>query len=146
MTTPLHIVCPHCDAVNRVARERLADGAKCGACHRKLFEGRPVPLDTARFVRHLEKSDIPLVIDFWASWCGPCLAMAPAFERAAGRLEPAMRLVKVDIDREPGLADRFGVRSIPTLVMALHGRELDRRAGAVPESELVNWARRQGGP
>jgi thioredoxin 2 len=142
MTEALHIVCPHCDATNRVPRAKLAAGGRCGVCHRPLFEGRPVPLDANRFLRHLERSDVPLVVDFWAPWCGPCHAMAPAFEAAARRLEPNVRLIKVNVDEAPELAARFRVRSIPTVVLALHGRELDRVTGAVPEGELVRWASR----
>ncbi len=140
MSEPLHIVCPHCDTINRVPREKLSAGGRCGECHRPLFEGRPLPLDAARFARHAERSDIPLLVDFWAPWCGPCRAMAPAFERAARQLEPAMRLAKVNIDEEPALARQFGVSSIPTLVLVRHGRELDRVAGARSESDLVRWA------
>ena len=113
MNQSLHVVCPHCDTVNRVPRAKLAAGGRCGACHQPLFEGRPVALDGARFARHLEQSDIPLLVDFWASWCGPCDAMAPAFERAARRLEPSIRLVKVNIDQAPALAEQFGVHRYP---------------------------------
>jgi thioredoxin 2 len=138
-----HVVCPHCDTVNRVPRAKLAAGGRCGACHQPLFEGRPVSLGGARFARHLDESDIPLLIDFWAPWCGPCQAMAPAIERAAGRLEPRVRLVKVNIDREPALAEQFGVRGIPTIVLALRGREIDRLTGARSEDDLIGWVLRQ---
>src|SRR5881394_4231230 len=134
MTESLHIVCPHCDTINRVPREKLAaagpGSGRCGQCHEALFDGHPVALDTARFERHLAKSDVPLLVDFWAPWCGPCRAMAPQFERAAAALEPEARLVKVNVDEEPALAERFAVRSIPTLVLAFQGRELARAAGA----------------
>lgn len=141
MTEILHLPCPHCDTLNRVPRAKLAAGAKCGQCHQPLFAGHPLALDTARFLRQFEKSDVPLLIDFWAPWCGPCRVMAPEFERAAGRLEPEMRLVKVNVDDEPELAQRFQVSSIPTIALALHGSELARRAGAVTASQLENWAR-----
>jgi thioredoxin 2 len=142
MSQSLHVVCPRCDTTNRVPSEKLAGGGRCGACHQPLFEGRPVPLDEARLARYLEHSDIPLLIDFWAPWCGPCRAMAPAFERAARRLEPGGRLVKVNIDEEPALAQQFGVQSIPTIVLARRGREINRIAGARSESELVGWVLR----
>src|ERR1700730_18131245 len=122
MDPSLHIVCPHCDTINRVPREKLAasapGGGRCGHCHQALFDGRPVSLDTARFERHLAKSDVPLLVDFWAPWCGPCRAMGPEFERAAGAIEPSARLVKVNVGDEPALAERFAVRSIPTIVLA----------------------------
>jgi thioredoxin 2 len=140
MSEFLQIPCPHCDTLNRVPRAKLADGARCGDCHRALFEARPLELDAARFVRQLEKSDVPLLIDFWAPWCGPCRAMAPEFERAARLLEPQIRLVKVNIDQAPELAERFGVHSIPTLALALHGRELARTAGAMSAQALERWA------
>jgi thioredoxin 2 len=147
MDSALHIVCPHCDTINRVPEEKLAaagpGGGRCGECHRALFDAHPVALDTARFERHLAKSDIPLLIDFWAEWCGPCRAMAPEFERAAALLEPAVRLVKVNVDAEPALAQRFAINGIPALVIALHGRELARIAGARSAAQLIDWARTQ---
>ena len=142
MSELLHLPCPHCDTLNRVPRDKLAEGGRCGACHEALFEGRPLALDAARFRHHLEKSDLPLLIDFWAPWCGPCRVMAPEFERAAGRLEPQLRLVKINIDENPAVAERFAVRSIPTLALARHGRELARTAGAMSAAQLEDWARR----
>jgi thioredoxin 2 len=143
MNTALHIVCPHCDTINRVPQEKLGSRGRCGQCHQALFDGHPVALDTARFERHLAKSDVPLLIDFWAPWCGPCRAMAPEFERAAAVLEPALRLVKVNVDEEPALAQRFRVSGIPALVLALHDRELARSAGARSAAQLVDWVRAQ---
>lgn len=141
MAEILHLPCPHCETLNRVPRAKLAAGGKCGACHLPLFEAHSVALDTARFLRQLDKSDVPLLVDFWAPWCGPCRTMAPEFEHAATRLEPELRLVKVNVDEEPELAQRFQVSSIPTIVLALHGRELARRAGAMTAAQLENWAR-----
>jgi thioredoxin 2 len=143
MQGSVHIVCPHCDTINRVPRDRLKQGGRCGKCHQALFDGHPVALDTARFERHLAKSDVPLVIDLWAEWCGPCKAMAPEFEKAAGMIEPEARLVKVNVDQEPAVAQRFQVRSIATLVLALHGRELARTAGARSAPQLVEWVKRE---
>ena len=149
MEASLHIVCPHCDTINRVPRAKLDQpdsggghgGGRCGQCHEPLFDGHPVAFDTARFERHLAKSGIPLLIDFWAPWCGPCRMMAPEFERAAALLEPAVRLVKINVDDEPALATRFRVQSIPTLLLAFEGRELARAAGARSAPQLVEWMR-----
>ena len=140
MKDSLHIVCPHCDTINRVPAVKLPAGGKCGQCHHPLFEAAPLALNGARFARHAEKSDVPLLIDFWAEWCGPCRAMAPAFARAAQQLEPGIRLAKVNIDEEPALAQRFGVSSIPTMILVSQGREIDRIVGAHSEADLVNWA------
>ena len=140
MSESVLVVCPHCDTLNRVPRAKLAEGGKCGSCHRPLFEGRPLARDAAHFERQLEKSDVPLLIDFWAPWCGPCRVMAPEFERAAQRLEPKLRLVKVNVDENPAAAERFAVRSIPTLAIARHGREVARTADAMSTAQLEAWA------
>ena len=141
----LHVACPACDTLNRVPAERPSEGARCGHCRAALFQGQPLLLNTARFPRHAEKSDIPLLVDFWAEWCGPCRAMAPEFERAAALLEPKLRLAKVNVDEEPALAQKFAIRSIPTLAVILHGRELGRTAGAMRASGLATWAQQFAG-
>ena len=142
MTSALHIVCSHCDSINRVPRERLREGGKCGSCHRPLFEGRPAALNSvARFDKHATHSDIPLLADFWASWCGPCRAMAPIFEQTAKELEPDVRLVKVDGDAVPELLHRFGIQSIPTLMLVHHGREIARKSGVMSLPQLLAWTR-----
>jgi thioredoxin 2 len=142
MSSVLHIVCPHCDSTNRVPRERLPDRGKCGFCHRPLFEGRPAALDSAvRFDKHANHSDIPLLVDFWAAWCGPCKAMAPIFEQAATQLEPDVRLIKVDSDAAPELLQRFSIQGIPTLMLVHHGREIARKPGLMSLPQLLAWTR-----
>ena len=142
MADTLHIVCSYCDSINRVPRVRLREGGKCGFCHRPLFEKRPAALNsTARFDKHAQRSDIPLLVDFWASWCGPCRTMAPIFEQAATELEPDVRLVKVDSDAVPDLLQRFSIQSIPTLMLVHQGREIARKSGVMPLPQLLAWTR-----
>lgn len=141
MEQNLHLVCPRCQAVNRVPAARLGQGPQCGKCHGPLNEPKPVPLDAAGFARQLEKSDLPMLVDFWAPWCGPCRSMAPAFEQAAASLHPAVRLVKVNTEDEPALASRYGISSIPTMVLFKGGREAGRVSGALPAGQIVQWAR-----
>ncbi|SDX74114.1 thioredoxin 2 [Allochromatium warmingii] len=144
MSQSLHVVCPQCDAVNRLPAERLAAAPKCGQCHAPLFSGQPLALDAARFERHLTRSDLPLLVDFWAPWCGPCQMMAPAFAAAAGRLEPRLRLIKINTETAQQLAGRLGIRSIPTLILFRHGTEVARQAGAMDAAGIEHWARHHG--
>lgn len=141
MPDDLHVVCPACDAINRVPQGRLGSGAKCGKCHGPLFTGAPIPIDEARFSRHVVRSDLPLLVDFWAPWCAPCRMMAPAFESAAARLEPAIRLLKVNTEESQGLAGRLGIRSIPTLAVFRGGKEVARQAGAMDVNGILAWVR-----
>lgn len=139
MTEALQTVCPSCAAINRFPAARLRDAPICAKCKHPLFQGKPLALDGATFDRHVTRSDVPLVVDFWAEWCGPCKMMAPVFEQAARQLEPDIRFAKVDTDAEQGIAGRFAIRSIPTLIAFRGGREIARQAGAMPLQALTAW-------
>jgi thioredoxin 2 len=143
MSEPLHVVCPHCHTTNRVRPQDLAKAADCGGCHRALFDAHPAALGEAAFERHLQRNQIPMLVDFWAPWCGPCRQMAPAFEQAAAQLEPHVRLAKVNTDEAQSLGARFQIRSIPTLALFVGGREVARQAGAMGAADIVRWTRAQ---
>jgi thioredoxin 2 len=137
----LVVPCPHCAALNRVPREKLSEGPACGRCHLALFVGKSLTLDEASFEQHVGRGELPVLVDFWAPWCGPCRSMAPHFEAAAQQLEPSLRLAKVDTDAVPGLGARFGIRSIPTMILFRGGREVARQSGAMASAQIANWAR-----
>jgi thioredoxin 2 len=138
---PQHIVCPECGALNRVPRHKAADAGKCGRCHAGLFAHAPVDVSDADLDRHLRANDIPVVVDFWAPWCGPCRVMAPAYARAAAELEPQVRVQKVNTEDYPAAAQRFGIRGIPTLMLFRNGQKAAQISGAMDARSLVQWIR-----
>jgi thioredoxin 2 len=141
MSESKHIVCPHCHAVNRVPTEKLAAQPACGKCKQSLFTAHPVALDDSNFAQHIARSDIPVLVDFWAPWCAPCRMMAPAFEQAAQRLEPGMRLAKLDTEASQRIAAQYNIRSIPTLALFKGGKEIARQAGAMDAAGILAWVK-----
>ncbi|MHB8743143.1 MAG: thioredoxin TrxC [Sulfuricaulis sp.] len=137
------VVCPHCDSINRVPAEKLGDRPRCGVCHKPLFEAKPITLNEARFQRHIAASELPIVVDFWAAWCGPCQSMAPVFAQAAADYNTRLCLAKVNTEEAPTLAARHGIRNIPTLVVFRNGREVDRLSGMLSPPQLDAWLQRQ---
>lgn len=135
------IVCPECMAINRIPAARMTEMPKCGKCKTLLFDGHPIALRSGSFEKHIRNDSIPVVVDFWAAWCGPCKMMAPLFERAARELEPSIRLAKLDTEAESAIAAQYNIRSIPTFAIFRGGREIARQAGAMDYDELTRWIR-----
>ena len=135
----LHIVCPHCHTANRIASERLSQQPRCGQCKEALFTGHPLELTGRNFQQHITRNDIPVVVDFWAAWCGPCKMMAPSYAQATVALEPQVRLAKLNTEQEQDIAAQFNIRSIPTLVIFKSGHEIARKSGAMSTTDIVHW-------
>jgi len=143
MSESEHIVCPACRKINRVAAGRMVEGPKCGSCGEALFSGQPITVDETGFARHMTANTIPVLTDVWAPWCGPCRTMGPMFERAAEMLEPRARLLKLNLDEAPQVARRFGIQSVPTLLLTGHGQLIAQTAGAMDSRAIIAWAQSQ---
>lgn len=139
MSDHTHVVCGRCDAVVRTPTDKLDQKPRCPRCRQALFEGHPIELRSANFDQHVTRNEVPVVVDFWAPWCGPCQAMAPRFEQAAQQFEPRVRFAKVNSDEEPSVSARFGIRGIPTLIAFKNGREVARQSGAMDSATLARW-------
>lgn len=141
MSDSVHLVCANCGAVNRVPASRLSDNPSCGKCRNKVMTGKPVELNAGTFDRFIQRNDIPVVVDFWADWCGPCKVMAPAFAETAGRMQGQVRFAKLDTEAAQSIAAKYGIRSIPTVILFQSGKEKARQAGAMGAADIERWVR-----
>jgi thioredoxin 2 len=139
MSESVEAVCSQCSAVVRVPKKRIAEAPRCPTCHSLVFDGKPLVLTAGTLDRHIGRTSLPLVVDFWAPWCGPCLAMAPYFEQVSKKLSSSIRFAKLDTEAEPAAAARFNIRSIPTLILFRHGTEVARQSGSLDTSQLTRW-------
>lgn len=140
----MNISCPHCNVTNRIPEERLQDNPNCGKCKQTIFTGKPLDLTAANYSKQVLQNDLPVLVDCWASWCGPCQQFAPVFDQAAKTFEPQLRLVKLDTEAEQNIAAQLQIRSIPTLILFKNGKEAARMSGAMPLGQLQQWLRQQG--
>ena len=145
MSQTKNVVCPNCNTTNSIPGGRLGDRPRCGKCKQGIFNGHPVELNQQSFQQHVSHNDIPLLVDFWAPWCGPCRSMAPAFEQAAAQLEPDFRLAKLNTEEEQAIGAQYGIRSIPTMVLFRNGQEIARQSGAMMAADIMRWVRAQAG-
>lgn len=140
----MHINCPHCFSTNRLEKERLKDKPTCGKCKKPLFQGKPLDLNSGNVANTLSKNDLPVVVDCWAPWCGPCQTFGPIFNQATAQLEPNARFAKLNTEANPSIAQRWNIRSIPTLILFKGGREMARVSGALPLKQLNQWLKENG--
>ncbi len=141
MSDTNQIVCPSCSATNRVPSSKSASAAKCGKCGASLFSGKPTELTGANFAKHIRNSSVPVVVDFWAEWCGPCKMMGPEFAKAASVLEPDVRMAKLDTEAAQNVAAQYNIRSIPMLKIFKNGKVIAEQAGAMPADQIAQWVR-----
>ena len=143
MTQPVHVVCPFCNTINRIPADKMSADPACGKCAKSVFPGKPIDLNAGNFMQHISRNDIPVVVDFWAPWCGPCKMMAPWYSEAAEKLEPRVRFAKLNTEQEQAIGGKFGIRSIPTLMLFRNGKEIARKAGAMQSAQIVSWIQSQ---